>query len=76
MASSISPGFVLVQQRADINAQADRLPVDEFLARIVLQGVEEEVVGAFDMPRIPAGVVECRSAPAIGLSSARESPSR
>jgi hypothetical protein len=51
-------GPVVMQHRADIDAEADRLAVEEFLPGLVFQRIEEEMVDALDMARVPARAVE------------------
>src|SRR5258708_8630557 len=51
-------GPVVVQHRADIYTEADRLAVEEFLPGLIFQRIEEEMVDAFDMSRITAIAME------------------
>ena len=50
----------------DVDAEADRLAVDEVPAGEPFEVVEEEVVDALDVARVPARVVERGAAPAMG----------
>ena len=59
--------LVVLQHGPREDPQADRLAVDEVAAGDPLEVVEDEVLHALDVARVPAGVVERRPAPAMGV---------
>ena len=65
-AASHPLGLVVLEDRPGDDPQPDRLAVDEVAAGDPLEVVEEEVVDALDVARVPARVVERRAAPAVG----------
>ena len=58
-------GLVVLEDRSGVDPEPDRLAVDEVAAGQPLQVVEQEVLDALDVPRVPAGVVERGAAPAM-----------
>ena len=58
--------LVVLQHGPREDPQPDRLAVDEVAAGDPLEVVEQEVLHALDVARVPAGVVERRPAPAMG----------
>ena len=59
--------LVVLEHGARDDAEPDRLAVDEVAAGYPLEVVEDEVLDALDVARVPAGVVERRAAPAMGV---------
>ena len=63
--ASIASGSLSWSSDAEIDAEADRLAVDEVMAGHVLQAIQEGVVDAVHVTGIPARVVERGAAPAM-----------
>ena len=57
---------LLVEHGAQHDAQPDRLTMDEVAAGALLEVVEQEVVHALDVARVPARGVERRCRPSDG----------
>ena len=64
--ASIDLGLVVLQHGPQVDAEPDRLAVDEVMAGHVLEAVQEGVVDAVHVAGIPARVVEGGAAPAMG----------